>query len=156
MAIKLAILSSSILLLFAACITSNSDDVCEVYYSQRETKLSAEIDQIFYNGYISDHNPVFIPNEPSQDGFYIIESPEMLDSVFVEINYPGIESLFPENGILAILSLYVIFNHEFTGCVFFFSDSTLKADISTREVISETLADPGVMHLVFPVGVTFK
>ncbi len=149
------ILSISFLLIFAACITDSSDDSSyEIVNLQFEKTLTAEIDQIFYNGYMRSNNIILRPYEYSEDGFYIVESPEMLDSIFSQVNYPGIDSLFPENGILVILWFSLFYNHELTGNVVFFADSTLKVHLTIRDW--DMLTDPGVWGFVMPVGVTFK
>ena len=141
----------------SACLMDSPADYPYEYRSEQLEKVitgCGEIDQIFYHGYMKSSNPVVYPHEYSDDGFYIVESPEMLDSIFYEVNYPGIDTLFPENGVLLILDLHLFFGHELTGDVFFFSDSTLKVDLAIREW--EGLFDPGVWNYVFPVGITFK
>lgn len=148
-------ISISSLLIFAACITDSADDDSyEIISLQFEKTLTGEIDQIFYNGYMRSNNRILDPYETSEDGFYIVESPEMLDSIFQEVNYPGIDTLFPENGVLVIFNYYLIFRHELTDNVVFFTDSTLKVHLTIRDW--DMLTDPGVWEFVFPVGITFK
>ena len=149
------ILSISLLLLFSACITDSSDDDSyEIVNLQFEKTLTAEIDQIFYNGYMRSNNIILRPYEYSEDGFYIVESPEMLDSIFSQVNYPGIDSLFPVNGILVIFDYHFALRQGLTGNVAFFTDSTLRVDLTIREW--DMLTDPGVWEFVLPVGITFK
>ena len=146
---------TTLVLLFSACITDSSEDYPYGYRSEHlEKTMADEIDQIFYHGYLRNHSSILEPYEYSEDGFYLIESPEMLDSIFQVVNYPGIDTLFPENGVLLVFATYMNFGHEITDNVFYFSDSTLKMDLRIREW--EGLYDPGVWQYVFPVGITFK
>ena len=146
--------SAALLLTFSACITSPEDYPYEYRSEQWEKTLSADIDQIFYHGFRKHYNQILLPYEYSEDGFYLLNSPEMLDSIFMEVNYPGIDTLFPEDGVLLLFTTSVFFGHELTDNVIFFNDSILNVHLRFREW--EGLFDPGVWEFVFPVGITFK
>ena len=145
----------TVFLIFVACLTNSpTDDSYDSFNLQYEKTLTGEIDRLFYNGFRSSNNRILDPYERSEDGFYIIESSEMLDSVFKEVSYPGIDTLFPENGILVIFDNSFPYKYELTGNVAFFTDDTLKVDLTIRDW--NMLTDPGVWELVLPIGVTFK
>lgn len=117
--------------------------------------LSADIDQILYHGFRKDTKSILQPYEESSEvDFYLLNSPEMLDSLFIEVNYPGIEALFPEDVVLLLFTRTVKFGNELTDNVFFFNDNILNVDLKFKEW--EGLFEPGVWNFVFPVGITFK
>ncbi|MCK5132947.1 MAG: hypothetical protein KAR40_12440 [Candidatus Sabulitectum sp.] len=130
------------------------DHQYEYRNEQLEKVVTGEIEQIFYHGYVKSLNYILNPRVYSDDGFYLVESPEMLDSIFGEVNYPGIDTLFPEDGVLLILDYHLVFGDELTGNVFFFSDSTLRVDLTIREW--DGFYDPGVWNFIFPIGITMK
>ncbi|MCD4848449.1 MAG: hypothetical protein K8R76_09670 [Candidatus Aegiribacteria sp.] len=92
-----------------------------------------------------------------QDGFYIVESPEMLKAVFESFGYSGdniprLEDLFPEGGSL------LIFQRKYSGIGDLILQHQISADLDTI-VIDMTLRDwPGPQQpgncstVVVPVG----
>lgn len=101
------------LLCISACIFGDSDP--DYTDSQRLYKKSVgeTVVELFDNGYYVD-DILLNPWEWSEDGFYIVESPDMLESVFEGIGYSGdniprLEDLFPEGGSLLIFCYRYLF-----------------------------------------------
>ncbi|MCK4506887.1 MAG: hypothetical protein KAW14_14820 [Candidatus Aegiribacteria sp.] len=153
------IISASVLtciLFTAACIFGDSDP--DYTDSQRLYKKSVGeiVVELFDNGYYV--NDILLePWEFSQDGFYIVESPDMLDSVFENIGYSGdsvprLEDLFPEGGSL------LIFSKRYLNIGDKILEHQISADLDTI-VVDMTVRDwPGPQEpgncstVVFPIG----
>ncbi len=140
----------------SACLFGTSDDEQYVDYNEQHRKvISGEIEQLFDNGYRKNYNPILEPYEYSEDGFYLVESPEMLDSIFRYINYPGIDTLFPEDGMLLILDYHLYFGKEVIEYAYSFSGDTVEVDLTVREWLGGPY-QPGIWCYVFPVGLTLR
>lgn len=145
----------SILAVSACLFGSNDADQYEDRSEQRLKAITGEIEQLFDNGYMRSDNTIIDPYECSEDGFYLVESPEMLDSLFSAVNYPGIDTLFPEDGMLLILSFHLIFSEEVTDYTYTFSEDTVQVDYTIRKWLDRPY-DPGIWNFVFPIGLTLK
>lgn len=144
------------LMIVSACLFgSNDDDQYEDSSEQKYKVITGEIEQLFDNGYMRSINTILHPYEYSEDGFYLVESPEMLDSIFSVVNYAGIDTLFPEDGMLLILSFDLFFGKELTGYTYSFKDDTVKVDLTIRTWLDGPY-EPGIWNFVFPIGLTLK
>jgi len=81
---------------------------------------------------------ILYPVEPAQDRFYVVESPEYLDSLFNMIEYqsattPRLDTLFPDNGILVLLDLYIGWDDDLLGYQISHSADTLRILLEIRE-----------------------
>lgn len=144
------------LLTVSACFfDSDDDDQYEDRTEQKYKVITGEIDQLFDNGYMRSANTILDPFEYSEDGFYLVESPEMLDSVFSAVNYPGIDTLFPEDGMLLIYCHQILFHEEIIEYTYSFKDDTAQVDLTIRKWLDGPYL-PGIFNLVFPIGLTLK
>ncbi len=144
------------LLTVSACLFDSDDD--RQYKDRSEQKykvITGEIDQLFDNGYMRSVNTILNPFEYSEDGFYFVESPEMLDSIFSAVNYPGIDTLFPEDGMLLIYCHHILFCEDITEYTYSFKDDTVQVDLTIRKWLDGPY-EPGIWNLVFPIGLTLK
>lgn len=144
------------LMVVSACLFGSDDD--DQYQDRIEHKykvVTGEIEQLFDNGYMRSINIILWPYEYSEDGFYLVESPEMLDSIFSAVNYPGIDTLFPEDGMLLIYIDGIFFGEELTEYTYSFIDDTVHVDLTIRRWLDGPY-QPGIYHLVFPIGLTLK
>jgi len=138
------------ILLSSACIFGNSDP--EVLHMVFVKSLGTDIDEYFDNGCFFDEI-LLTPRVPSQDNFYLVESPELLDSVFEQIVYQGsgtprLDTLFPEGGSLLILD--TIYGWDFRSYEISASRDSVIIDISgTLPPIPYQWVPP----MVIPVGI---
>lgn len=100
-------------------------------------------------------NIILWPYEYSEDGFYLVESPEMLDSIFCTVNYPGIDTLFPEDGMLLIYIDDIFLCEGINEYTYSFMDDTVHVDLTIRRWLDGPY-QPGIYNLVFPIGLTLK
>jgi hypothetical protein len=135
----------------------------EPQYEDRTEEVSKvlknSVEVLIDNGYIISGEEILVPFEVSQDGFYFVDSPELLDSVFRSINYPSPESprldtLFPEGGSLLVLDHKLFFSEELLDHTISFSDDTVRVSLSIRRWIDRPY-EPGIWDLVFPMGIVF-
>ena len=144
------------LLIVSACLfDSNDDRQYEDRIEQKYKVITGEVEQLFDNGYMRSINTILCPYEYSEDGFYLVESPEMLDSVFSAVNYPGIDTLFPEDGMLLIYCDHIFFCEEIIEHTCSFKDDTVQVDLTIRKWLDGPY-EPGIFNLVFPIGLTLK
>ncbi len=144
------------LLIVSACLfNSDDDDQYEDRIEQKCKVITGEIEQLFDNGYMRSINTILDPFEYSEDGFYLVEFPEMLDSVFSAVNYPGIDTLFPEDGMLLIYCHQILFHEEIIEYTYSFKDDTAQVDLTIRKWLDGPYP-PGIFNLVFPIGLTLK
>ena len=144
------------LLIVSACLfDSNDDRQYEDRIEQKYKVITGEVEQLFDNGYMRSINTILCPYEYSEDGFYLVESPEMLDSVFSAVNYPGIDTLFPEDGMLLIYCDHIFFYEEIIEHTYSFKDDTVQVDLTIRKWLDGPY-EPGIFNLVFPIGLTLK
>lgn len=152
----LSLVGVLVLLVTSACLFDSSEDnQYEDSIENISKVVPGEIEQVFDNGFMRSTNMILDPFEQSDDGFYLIESPEMLDSVFSVVNYPGIDSLFPEDGMLLVLTLN-LFSHE--GIIeheISFSSDTVQVEYTVRSWLDGPY-EPFVWQIVFPIGITFE
>lgn len=100
---------------------------------------------------------ILYPREPAQDRFYVVESPEYLDSLFSIIVYqsattPRLDTLFPDNGILVLLDLYVDWEEDLLGYQISHSADTLRVLLEIREWLVD-LPMPGLHGHLIVMGV---
>lgn len=144
------------LLAVSACLfDSNDDRQYEDIYEQKYKVITGEIEQLFDNGYMRSANTILCPYEYSDDGFYLLESPEMLDSVFSAVNYPGIDTLFPEDGMLLIYCMDLFSYEEINEYSYSFNNDTVLVDLTIRKWLDGPYP-PWIFNLVFPIGLTLK
>lgn len=145
-----------ILLASSACLFDSSKDEQYEDTSERKSKIVAgEVKELFDNGFRRSDNIILDPYEQSDDGFYLVESPEMLDSIFSAVNYPGIDTLFPEDGMLLILTMNFYFYQEITEHAYSFSEDTIQVDYTVRSWLDGPY-EPGIWNIVFPIGITYE
>ena len=116
--------------------------------------------EIVDNGEFSKNISDMWPDEFTENCFYLIESPEYLDSLFPYIEYsspgysgPKLEDLFPEDGMLLVYfdtvwssSAYI--NHEIT-----LSADTVFIDIALKENPNLKDHEKGIYYLIIPIGI---
>lgn len=121
--------------------------------------LGYDIAEIIDNGEFSKSIEDIMPFEFADNHFYLIESPEHLDSVFQTISYrhlysgPRLEDLFPENGILL---LYLDYPWGSDGCIdheVSFSADTVFIDVSLTENPNLKSGEKSIYYLIIPIGV---
>lgn len=100
---------------------------------------------------------VLYPFEPAEDRFYVVESPEYLDSLFYMIEYqsattPRLDTLFPDNGILVLLDLYICWEEDLLGYQISHSADTLKVLLEIRQWFVD-IAMPGLHPHLIVIGV---
>ncbi len=150
------LLAATGFLFICACIFDNDEPTFT--YEKYETTLDFEIESIEDNGYYIDKIHLEA-NEVSPNHFYVIESPEMLDSVFSLISYSGestplLDDFFPDNGVLVIFDGGTYYNDCYDHTISF-SDSSLFIDV-TFEVPDKPLDPCPPLDFVIPVGVVPK
>jgi len=96
---------------------------------------------------------ILYPVEPAQDRFYVVESPEYLDSLFYLIEYqsattPRLDTLFPDNGILVLLDLLIFWEEDLLGYQISYSADTLKVLLEIREWLVENPMPGCHPHLI--------
>ena len=149
------VLTVTCVLITAVCIFGESEPEYEDYHAVSKKSVGASVEEYFDNGcYIDDI--ILEPHEHSPDGFYIIESPDMLDSVFNSISYgggdiPRLETLFPEGGKLLILDTYIIFAEEILEYQISADQDTIIIDITVRKWLDGPY-NPCIWNVVVPVG----
>ncbi len=138
------------------CIFGGSDPDYTDSHRLYKKSVGEIVVEFFDNGcYVDDI--LLEPLEWSQDGFYIVESPDMLKAVFEYIGYSGdsvprLEHLFPEGGSL------LIFYHRYVYIGDQILEYQISADLDTI-VIDMTVRDwPGPQEpgncsfVVVPIG----
>jgi len=151
------LLSASVL--FSGCMS-------DVDYNDRTEEitkvLKGEVRHFFDNGYIISGNAILVPYECSSDDFYLIGSPDELDSVFMEINYPSmgsprLDTLFPEEGELLIYDCHEIRPlEELKDYSISVSGDTLRLALCIREWMRPGPPPQSTpWYCVFPIGIVF-
>ncbi len=147
--------SAVMCVLFAvACIFGESE--YEDHYEVWKKSVGTSVEDYFDNGCYIDEI-ILVPREPSPDRFYIVESPEMLDSVFTSISYSGgdiprLETLFPEGGSLLILDYALLTGREILEYNVSADQDTITIDMTIRRWLNGPPLQPGFWPVVFPVG----
>jgi hypothetical protein len=153
---------NSILYLCSALLVTGCST--EPEYDDRTVELSEilknTVEQVFDNGYIMSGNDILVPYQISQDGFYLVDSPEQLDSVFRYIYYPSpdsprLDSLFPDGGSLLVLDQSLLFCEEIINHTYSFSKDTVLITLTVRRWL-DRIYDPGIWFFVFPIGIVFE
>ena len=103
---KSIIFGLSVLLFLFGCSGPDREYFTREYFTVLPFDILAVFDQHVYKNEVS-----LIPYVQSGDGFYFIESPAHLDSVFEYIDYlydwvPRLDTLFPEDGYLVMLDYF--------------------------------------------------
>lgn len=116
------------------------------------------MEQYFDNGYIINAI-VLHPRQQSHDGFYLVESPEMLDSIFELISYefeytPRLETFFPEDGMLLIFEWNLFYGDDLLDYQISTVGDTVLVDLDVRDwSLDGDPIDPGIWVHVFPIGI---
>ena len=139
-------------LIGSACLFGSEE--VEAFTEQHRKVLSGEIEQLYDNGYRDGSDIILVPWEYSEDNFYLVESPDMLDSVFEVIEYPGIDTLFPEDGMLLILHFDNGWERILGDYSYSFSGDTVIVDLTVYD--NPGPHNPVVWNWVFPIGVTLR
>lgn len=97
------------------------------------------------------------PIEYSEDGFYLIESPEHLDSVFYSIQYlydwtPRLDTIFPEDGQLVLFDYFYPCGTQLLEYGISSSQDTLRIMIELRKDLE--YFDTKCTSCWFAIGVT--
>lgn len=127
---------------------------------QLSTVLKNSVESLIDNGYMMDGSEILVPFEVSQDGFYLLDSPEMIDSVFQHIYYPSPESprldtLFPNGGSLLVLDHKLFLCEELLDYSLSFSGDTVRVALSVRTWVDRP-HEPESWAFVFPMGIVFQ
>jgi hypothetical protein len=123
--------------------------------------LTDDVQQFIDNGYMIGSNIILEPFEESPDGFYFVDSLEMLDSVFCEVYYPPdytgpeLDSLFSDGGSLLVLDYYIAMEEDILDHAFFCSGDTVTVVLTIRRWL-DTCPNPGMWECVFPMGIVLQ
>jgi len=87
-----------------ACVFGSSED--DLVFEKTEKELDFVIESTINNNYFVN-KITLVPRQTHSDCFYLIESPDLQDSVFSSISYSGettpvLEDLFPDHGMFLI------------------------------------------------------
>jgi len=151
----LELLCRSLPILDITVFDNSKDGQYEDTSQQKRKVVAGEVNELFDNGFRRSDNTILDPYEQSDDGFYLVESPEMLDSIFSTVNYPGIDTLFPEDGMLLILTMNLYFYQEITEYSYSFMEDTIQVDYTVRSWLDGPY-QPGIWNIVFPIGITYE
>ena len=130
------------------------------YHQTDQIILDFNPAEIVDNGEFSKNISDMWPVEFTENCFYLVESPEYLDSLFPTIEYSGpgysgpkLEDLFPEDGMLLVYfdlvwssSAYI--NHEIS-----FSADTVFIDVALKEDPNLKDHEKGIYFLIVPIGI---
>ena len=146
---------SAILLCGCSTDSEYEDNTVEL-----STVLKNSVELLIDNGYMMDGSEILVPYEISQDGFYLLDSPEMIDSVFQHIYYPSpdsprLDTLFPDGGSLLILDHRLFLCEELLDYTLSYSGDTVRVSLSVRTWVDRPY-EPGFWDFVFPMGVVFN
>ncbi len=142
--------------LFCNCFLNPSPTV--VHQTDFAT-LGFEVAETIDHGEFSKVIEDIWPFELADNHFYLIESPEDLDSIFQPISYchlysgPGLEDLFPENGMLLLYFDTVWSSTAYIDHKISFSADTISIDVSLTENPDLKSGDKGIYYLIIPIGV---
>lgn len=138
----------------ASCIFGDEEQ--ETYDVQYRKVVPGQVLELIDNGWESGSYPdvVLTPRVYSEDGFYLVESYEMLDSLFWEFSYPGIDTLFPEDGMLLILHFDNSWKKDVVDYGYSFSGDTVIVDMTVYDVEGPT--NPIIVNFIFPIGLVLR
>lgn len=142
-----------IIFLQMACIFDSSED--DLILQRVEKELDFEIASLIDNGHFIE-KITLVPRQINPDLFYLIESPDLLDSVFSSISYSGettplLENLFPENGMLLIYDGILAGQGILDKYQISAIHNTLYLEFEWAPY--EDLPDPCAFSWVFPIGI---
>ncbi|MCD4847249.1 MAG: hypothetical protein K8R76_03555 [Candidatus Aegiribacteria sp.] len=131
--IKSILFGLSALLVFFGCGGPDWEYFTREYFTVLPFDILAVFDQNVYENELSA-----MPYVHSGDGFYLIESPAHLDSVFEYIDYwydwvPRLDTLFPEDGYLVMLDYFYPCGTQLLDYSYNFNMDSLKITIELRE-----------------------
>ncbi len=145
--------SAFISLLLCSCLSGPDS---ETIHYKNQIALDFEVADILDNNCI--FGEIFlIPFEPSSECFYLVESPSLLDSVFMDISYlyawtPRFEEFFPTEGMLLVYYRVVSSEDCYNEHSVSLSNDTVFIDVSIEEFEVED-PSPGLNGVVIPIGV---
>lgn len=152
----ISLLGVLFLLTSSACLfDSSEEDQYEDSYEHKSRVVTGEIKELFDNGFRRSTNVILSPYQQSADGFYLVESPEMLDSIFSEVNYPGLETFFPNDGMLLIFTMNLFFYQEIAEHAYSFNEDTIHVDYVVRSWLDGPY-EPGIWYIALPIGITLE
>lgn len=98
-----------------------------------------------------------IPYESSPECFYLVETPDHLDSVFLDISYlytwtPRLDEFFPSQGMLLVYFRYISSEDCYNEHSVSFNGDTVFIDVSIEE-FEVNNPSPGLNGVVIPIGI---
>lgn len=150
----IGITAFSLIVLLAGCGRDYEDFVWEF-----STVLPCSVIQIVDNGFTSSDIVPFNDEEYLPGSFILVENPDMLDSLFRQYP-PALDSLFPENGSLLLIEVFIpcgysVLDHEITS-----SRDTVEVWLSIRHYedsgIYIAVNSPACATILFPIGVVLQ
>ncbi len=152
----LSLLGVLFLLISSACVfDSSNEDQYEDSYERKSRVITGDVKELFDNGFRRSTSVILSPYQESADGFYLVESPEMLDLIFSEVNYPGLETLFPEDGMLLIFTMKLFSNQDIAEHAYSFNEDTIHIDYVVRSWLDGPY-EPGMWYIAMPMGITLE
>ena len=140
-------------LLSTGCIVGSDTEI--IHYTDMIT-LDFNIGSIVNNECIDNYVDAF-PVTPRDDNFYLIESPEQIDSVlnvYYEFEWsPRLEEFFPENGMLLVYLQNTNLEDGYEGHSCKLYDRTIYIDLVINKYIGDETISPGIRSIIVPIGI---
>ena len=140
-------------LLLCSCLSGPDS---ETVHFKNQIALGFEVADIINNECIFGEI-VLIPYESSPECFYLVETPDHLDSVFMDIWYmytwtPQFDEFFPETGMLLVYYRDVSSEDCFNEHSVSLRNDTVFIDVSIEEFEVE-FPSPGLNGVAIPIGI---
>ncbi len=150
---KLEVSFAFISLLLCSCLSGPDS---ETVHFNNQIALGFEVANIIDNECI--FGEIFLtPYESSPECFYLVETPDHLDSVFMDISYmfdwtPQLDEFFPETGMLLVYFRDVPSEDCYNEHSVSLRNDTVFIDVSIEEFEVE-LPSPGLAGVAIPIGI---
>ncbi|OPZ24959.1 MAG: hypothetical protein BWZ01_02700 [Deltaproteobacteria bacterium ADurb.BinA179] len=144
---RIGLVAAGLVATSAAC---NHFDKVTWEYS---TVLPSHVLQFFDNGSLS--NPAMWPLESSNDGFYLVSSHEMIDSL-IEGDTSLLDSLLPSGGSLLIFCTSTCIEDELLGYSYEVSGDSVTVWVEINEWYGSDPCLPECDCYLFPFGVILQ
>ena len=146
---RIGLVAAWLVAAFTAC---NNDHFEEVTW-EFSTVLPSHVLQFFDNGCLSD--PAMSPLVNSHDGFYLVSSNEMIDSLFYG-DHSALDSLLPEGGSLLVLCTWTCIEDELLGYSYEVSGDSVTIWVEFNEWHGSDPDIPAVDTYLLPFGVVLQ
>jgi hypothetical protein len=146
---RIGLVAAGLVATSAAC----NHDYYEKVTWEYSTVLPSHVLQFYDNG--SFTNPPMCPTENSHDGFYLVSSLEMIDSLFYG-DHSSLDSLLPDGGSLLDLFTGTCIEDELLGCSYEVSGDSVTVWVEINEWHSSNPCLPAAETYLFPFGVILQ